>query len=137
MADDSAPEHGGSAQAEPPRKRKRGPKPKDPADRRDHSVTARLTDAEIRDLDRRRGRMARGEYLRRAALNRLPPQVPPINREAWVALARTAANLNQLARHANEQGAADADDVRAIVQQLRAALIGFDYAEDDDQEARR
>lgn len=86
------------------RRRRRGPAPLDAADRRLHTVSVRLTAAELACLDARRDavQMQRGEYLRAAALHRLPPTIPEVNREAWAALARTAANLNQIARHLNE-----------------------------------
>jgi len=86
------------------KRRRRGPAPLDAADKRAHTVSVRLNDAELARLDslREAVRMQRGEYLRAAALHRLPPTIPAVNREQWAELARTAANLNQIARHLNE-----------------------------------
>ena len=81
------------------KRRRRGPAPLDATDKRGHTVSVRLNDAELARLDSQRDavQMQRGEYLRAAALHRLPPTIPEVNREAWAALARTAANLNHRA----------------------------------------
>jgi len=78
------------------------------------------------------------EFLRRRGLGcavRAP--VPAINRQAWTALARSAANINQLAHHLNENritgqaGTVDAAVLRAELRRLyghiaalRRLLIG-------------
>ena len=67
--------------------------------------------------------MQRGEYLRAAALHRLPPTIPAANREQWAELARTAANLNQIARHLNEGQRGDGERIgKALGLQLSAEL---------------
>ncbi|MBJ2901571.1 plasmid mobilization relaxosome protein MobC [Salmonella enterica subsp. enterica serovar Derby] len=82
----------------------------------------RLNDAELARLDSQRDavQMQRGEYLRAAALHRLPPTIPAANREQWAELARTAANLNQIARKVNAGGAGH-DRVQIV-----AALMAID-----------
>ncbi|RYE63621.1 MAG: plasmid mobilization relaxosome protein MobC, partial [Oxalobacteraceae bacterium] len=71
--------------------------------KREHTVSVRLNVAELAQLDQVRGAvgMQRGEYLRAAALHRLPPTIPALNREAWAGLSRSAANLNQIAHRLN------------------------------------
>lgn len=103
---------------------KRGPRPLPDRERRDHCVSVRLNAAELAQLDDVRGRFQRGEWLRIAALDQLPPSIPAINRDAWLELARAAANLNQLAKHINQRG--DADPVRIGVElgAFRRALLG-------------
>lgn len=110
-------------------KRKRGRKPIADAERRKHAVTCRLTDAEAEHIDRLRGGMSRGEWLRLAALKRPPRVVPEANREAWAELARLAANLNQHQRainegHAEAAPAVDLAELRGQVQALRRELLG-------------
>jgi len=112
-------------------RRRHGPQPLAPADRRDHCVSVRLHAADLAWLDEQRGpvRMQRGEYLRSAAMGKLPPQpAPEINRGAWLELARSAANLNQIAHHLNSLGAiessAEAAQIAAELARFRAALIG-------------
>lgn len=107
------------------KRRRRGPAPLDDASRRTGSVSVRLNESEMAQLDaqRRKVAMQRGEYLRAAALHKLPPSVPAINREAWAELARLAGNLNQLVRLAHG-GDLRLAEVQALVQELRRVLIG-------------
>lgn len=79
------------------------------------------------------------ELTRRRVHGHQPPvaAAPPINLEAYAALARTAANFNQLTHHANEQRAAgttvalDLAQIKALlnklvseVAELRRDLVG-------------
>ena len=90
--------------ADESKRSRRGPAPLDAADKRGHTVSVRLNGGELEKLDAQRGavQMQRGEYLRAAALHRLPPTIPEMNRKAWSELSRTTSNLNQIARHLNE-----------------------------------
>ena len=118
------------------RKRRYGPAPLAAEDKRTHTVSSRLSDAELALLDERRAglRMRRGEYLRAAALDRdLPPTIPAINREQWAALARTGANLNQIANKLNVGQPLDLEELRdeiaecrRMLAEVRRALIGVD-----------
>ena len=120
-----------------PLKRRRGPAPMAAADRRTHRVSVYLSDAELAALDDLRGGVGRGRYLRNAALDIPPPQIPAANIEAWRSLAPVASNLNQLARCANTDDAPDIEVVLTEIQNLRAAMIGFipdaDHAYADDE----
>lgn len=82
--------------------RRHGPKPKPASEQRRHPVSCRLTDAELTQLDARRGKVSRGEWLRLAALGKPPRMVPEVNKVAWSDLARAAGNLNQITRAINE-----------------------------------
>lgn len=82
--------------------------------------------------------MPPAQWLREAALTRnLPsPPVAPINREQYAELARLSANLNQLARLANEGDRVTVDDgllkrVATETRRLRLALIGVEGQNDD------
>jgi hypothetical protein len=104
-----------------------------------HHVSVRVNDAELQQLDERRAPlcMQRGEFLRCAALHKLPPTIPPLNRQAWEALARGLGNLNQIT-HAVNLGQVDADlrpqaaDLRQAFAGLRAALIGVNLFDAED-----
>lgn len=117
---------------------KRGPAPKPDEEKRGVRVSVYMAPAELAALDQRRGGMERSEWLRRAGLGkRLAPAIPELNREAWAALARTAANLNQIARSMNAAGRVrDADLVGILaklhgqVARLRGDLVGLDQAKD-------
>ncbi len=108
----------------PDRRHRRGPKPLPPEELRTHCVSVRLSAAELEQLEAKRGALQRGEWLRVAALDRLPPTIPAVNREAWVELSRAAANLNQLAHRANMGESPELGEVLAELKAFRAALIG-------------
>lgn len=117
-----------------PPKKPRGGRPKiDPAALRSSTIGVRVSEAEYQQLKLRAAHMhmTPAQWLRSAALaRRLPsPPVPEINRDEYAELARLAANLNQLARHANEGQlvtVADALLQRLTIetQRLRLALLG-------------
>lgn len=120
-------------------RRNRGGRPH-VADPKSSPITVRLTAAERALLDERAGPRGVGEYLRALVFNRrarLPRQVPAVNAAAWTALAPVVANLNQLARHANEGRVVDGDllpvldEMRSRVVALRAALLGRDDGDPD------
>ena len=115
------------------RSARRGPAPLPLEERREHCVSVRVNVAELATLDSRRGVFQRGEWLRMAALDKLPPTVPAINAQAWAELARAAANLNQIARALNQGEKVERGGLRDQLNQFRAALIGADlegHAED-------
>ena len=78
------------------RKKRQGRMPVD--DPRTHCVSVRLNDEELLLLNQQRGKMMKGEYLRCAAFDKLPVQIPEANRNMWIELSRSAANLNKIAR---------------------------------------
>lgn len=120
------------------KRRRRGPEPLDAAVKREHCVSVRLNLDELERLDAQRApvNMQRGEYLRAAALHRLPPTIPSVNRDAWVELSRLSSNVNQLARAVNE-GRADLPNVdlaelyRAVAD-LRLSLIAVGDADESE-----
>ena len=63
--------------------------------------------------------------MRSAAIGNLPPIVPELNREAWVKLARSAANLNQLMAHLNAASDAKNNDLVHSIDAIRSLLTGF------------
>lgn len=119
---------------EPPKlpRRKRGPQPLAPGEKREHCVSVRLNSVELAWLDGARAgvRMQRGEYLRSASRGVLPPTIPQINREAWASLARVAGNLNQYQAQING-GLSNGHppevirDLADLVQKLRSQLLGI------------
>ena len=107
-------------------KKKRGPKPKAGAELRGHCVSVRMNVAELAALDKRRGELARGEWLRLAEAGALPPAPPPaLNIEAWTKLATALGNLNQIAKALNvDRASVEIDEALAAVREFRNALIG-------------
>jgi hypothetical protein len=100
-------------------------------DPRQHCISVRLNDAELSQLDARRGELARGEWLRCSGLDRLPPVVPQPNIERWQVLANAANNLNQVARKLNslvtidEADQAELEFMRNALSEFRTALLGI------------
>ena len=115
-------------------KQRRGPKPLDPADLRDRCVSVRLNLAELEWLDRVRepAKMQRGEYLRAAAKGKLPTTIPPINVEAWAELARSAANLNQIAKHLNSGERVALTQIILSLEAFRRDIIGANFSDEDE-----
>jgi hypothetical protein len=115
------------------KKRGKGGRPRgDPADVRTITIGVRVSSVEFDLLKAKAEHMGAtpAHWLREAAISRRlpPPPVPEINREQYVELAHLSANLNQLAKAANE-GRAVVDSAlleRAAAEcsRLRLALIG-------------
>lgn len=70
-----------------------------PDEIRTHCVSVRLNEEELIILDSKRGQYKKGEWLRMASLNKLPPALPEINREAWIKLGSLSRDLNYLLNH--------------------------------------
>lgn len=93
---------------------------------RTHCVSVRLNSTELDQLDHQRGRLPRGAHLRRAwAGARLPRPVPTANAIALNELRGLAANVNQLARHANSGQGLDLAALADQVARLRYVLAGL------------
>jgi Zn-dependent protease with chaperone function len=123
-----------------PRKSAGGRPRGDPAAVRTATIGVRVSANEYAALREKAAHMhmAPAQWLREAALaRRLPsPPVAAINREQYVELARLAANLNQLARLANEGQRVVVSDgllerLASETKRLRLALLGVGVASDD------
>lgn len=66
---------------------------------RTYCVSVRLNNIELQHLNTKRGPRSKGEWLRMALLNRLPPIVPPINIEAWKVISEISQRLTRIAAH--------------------------------------
>ena len=122
------------------RKRRRGPIPLDVNERRNHCVSVRLNKHELDLLDARRSNFERGEWLRMASIDQLPCSIPAVNREAWIELARLAANLNQFQAAINAGRASGypsdfLEDVLSQVKALRRDLLGTGGNDEGDAES--
>lgn len=93
-------------------------------ERRTHCISIRLNDAELEEMNARNTTgLSKGRYGREAILNQLPPTIPPINIEAWTALARASANLNQIARYLNYEQQVEINEIKNTLADFRNALI--------------
>ncbi len=92
---------------------------------RTHCVSVRLSPTELTELDRRRGKIRRGTFLRNVFLGRKEPlQIPAVNLDSFRTSARWAANLNQIARALNAGLDVDIEEVRSTLRNFRLALLG-------------
>ena len=66
---------------------------------RNYCVSVRLNIEELQLLNIKRGSYKKGEWLRMASLQRLPPAIPAINTKAWRALTEISQKLNRIAAH--------------------------------------
>ena len=123
-----------------PRKRGRGGRPRnEPGTVRDVTIGVRVSPAEFAAVKAKADAMsmAPAHWMRQAALTRRLPSlpVPESNREQYAELARLAANLNQLAKAANDGRAVSVNDallqrLAVEVKRLRLALLGLGDADD-------
>jgi len=88
--------------------------------RRRHTVSTRFNKAELHELDRLSTSVGlrRGEYLRLAAFQALPPTIPELNKQAWQELSKAAGNLNQIAYQLNRKGVEVEVDIREVENML-------------------
>jgi len=107
------------------RKSRRGHPKLDDSECRTNCVSVRLNEAELDLLNKRRGPLKRGEWLRMSALDQLPPAVPELNREAWIELAKSSANLNQIAKKLNQGELVRIEIIRGELTKFRNDLIGL------------
>lgn len=127
---------------------KKGGRPALPADqKRKNRVRVHFSDLEMQYLTRMAGDegIVKGgipNYIRRQAMERKIHSIPAINHEAWISLARTSANLNQIAHrlHLVEAGAEpvvalDIAEIWEVLAKLRLQLLGegfFSPSEDTE-----
>lgn len=116
---------------------KKGGRPALPASqKRKNRIRVHFSDLEMQCLTKMAGEggLIKGgipDYIRQQALGRKIHTIPALNHQAWVSLARTAANLNQIAHHmhlveAGAEGviAPDIIEIREALGRLRGQLLG-------------
>ena len=108
-----------------------------PDEIRSHCVSVRLNEEELIILDSKRGQYKKGEWLRMASLNKLPPVLPEINREAWITLGSLSQDLNFLLNHLvkkspdSEITRTELFALRRQIKTLRDQLIPSTFMEPD------
>ena len=104
---------------------------------RTHCVSVRLNEEELIILDSKRGQYKKGEWLRMASLNKLPPVLPEINREAWIKLGSLSQDLNHLLSHLDSKSPdseltrTELFALRRQIKTLREHLIPSTFLEPD------
>lgn len=117
-----------------PRKRVAKANP-EPRELRSHCVSSRFSPSELATLDARRGKIPRGEYVRRCTFGTPPVPIPRPNVKAYAELARAAGNLNQISRKVNE-GVFDIEALARELDLFRMKLIGVTWEEGEHNEGK-
>lgn len=104
---------------------KRGRKPLPEDEKRVYTVSARLNEDELRELDDLRGPKARGEWIREAALGAPVASPPKINAQAWADLGHGLSNLNQIAKRLNSGKSIEHAALEAKIISVRNQLLGI------------
>lgn len=116
-----------------------GGRPAKPESERLKNVPLRMTDAERRQAEdqARAAGLTLSAYLRARVLGKtVRGVVPAVNRAAYAELARTTANINQIAAHMNAGGDAPAglrdllEEAAREVRILRLQLLGIQEGEE-------
>ena len=108
-----------------------------PDEVRTHCISVRLNQEELFILNSKRGSYKKGEWLRMASLNKLPPVLPEINREAWIKLGSLAQDLNYLLDHLDKKSPdseltrTELFALRRQIKTLRDHLIPSEFLEPD------
>jgi hypothetical protein len=105
---------------------------------REIKITIRLNPEELKMLDQKRGIVPRATFFRKNLIHaKIPPQVPEVNRKAYLETARWAANLNQISHffhmHGDEIQARGTEEIYSYLKKFRAKLIGLDFSGDDEK----
>lgn len=108
---------------------RRGPKILPSAEKRTHCVSVRLNDGELDLVNRRRGRLQAGSWLRAAAIDTAPTMIPEINKQAWSELSRAASSLHQIAKKLNFGNDFEIDLIASELSVFRLALLGVSQKE--------
>lgn len=93
---------------------------------RKHTVTVRLNDFELKQINDLRNQASKSCWLRSSALQQLPPSVPEINREAWHQLTASLQKLNDLTSFLNRRGT----DAQPLSQEVNALKLKLSHIRD-------
>ncbi|WP_210455864.1 hypothetical protein [Pantoea ananatis] len=93
---------------------------------RKHTVTVRLNDFELKQINDLRNQASKSCWLRSSALQQLPPSVPEINREAWHQLTASLQKLNDLTSFLNRRGT----DAQPLSQEVNALKVKLSHVRD-------
>lgn len=100
---------------------------------RSYCVSVRLNVEELQLLNIKRGSYKKGEWLRMASLQKLPPVIPVINTEAWKALSNISQKLNRIALHIDSKSKdsqlthTELFAVKRQLEELRHNLLRTDF----------
>lgn len=93
---------------------------------RKHTVTVRLNDTELAQVNDLRKQLSRSRWLRDSALQQLPPSVPELNQDAWQQLTVSLQKLNDLGSFLNRRGS----DAQPLSHEVNALKVKLSHVRD-------
>lgn len=93
---------------------------------RKHTVTVRLNDSELAQVNDLRKQLSRSSWLRDSALQQLPPSIPELNQDAWQQLTVSLQKLNDLGAFLNRRGS----DAQPLSQEVNALKVKLSHVRD-------
>lgn len=87
------------------------------------AVCVRLDPNEAARLDRRRGKIQRGTYIRLLLNNTMPPIIPEINADAYRKLNAASDALSSLANNTDADTLASVKATQDLIKQIRQILV--------------
>lgn len=99
---------------------------------RRHTVTVRLNDTELAQVNNLRKQLSRSSWLRDSALQQLPPSIPELNKDAWHELTASLQKLNDLTSFLSRRGSdsqplsQEVNVLKVKLSNVRDALLNFD-----------
>lgn len=93
---------------------------------RKHTVTVRLNDFELKQVNDSRNQLSKSSWLRSSALQQLPPTVPEPNKEAWDQLTASLQKLNDLGSFLLRRG----EDAQPLSQEVNALKVKLSHVRD-------
>ncbi|MGE4696856.1 hypothetical protein [Yersinia enterocolitica] len=100
---------------------------------RSFCVSVRLNIEELQILEVKRGSYKKGEWLRMASLQKIPPIIPAVNLNAWKALSDISQKLNRIATHIDGKSKesqlthTELFAVKRQLEELRCNLLRADF----------
>jgi hypothetical protein len=106
---------------------------------RSHCISVRLNTEELQLLDIKRGSFRKGEWLRMASLNQLPPIVPSINLDMWKSFGDMSQKLNRILVHLDNKSSGSSLTkteifvIKRHISELRQEFINPDIRSKPDE----
>lgn len=108
------------------RERQQGPHPVEDKLYRKHTVAVRLNDGELAILERKRGKYARGEWLRMSCLDKLPPQLQVRDVELYNSLNKTLGAIGAIIktdRNLTPDQEQNLDNLKNLIYDFQSSII--------------
>lgn len=93
---------------------------------RKHTVTVRLNDLELKQVNDLRNQASKSCWLRSSALQQLPPSVPDVNKNAWQDLTHSLQKLNDLGSFLLRRG----EEAKPLSHEVNALKLKLSHVRD-------